>query len=80
LFFNNPAAFKIKNDPRINPTGRILRKTSIYELLQLFKGDMSLVGPRRFRYETMKSLTGTGTATASGSLYGRGLPASGRSA
>ena len=42
-------AFKMKEDPRITKVGRIIRKTSIDELPQLIniiKGDMSIIGPR----------------------------------
>lgn len=51
----------VKNDPRILPVGKFLRKTKINELPQLlniFFGDMSFIGPRPLTQQTFKAYSG----------------------
>jgi lipopolysaccharide/colanic/teichoic acid biosynthesis glycosyltransferase len=74
--------FKLTNDPRVTRVGRILRRTSLDELPQLFnvlKGQMSLVGPRPvppyevacYRRDDHKRLTATPGITGLWQVHGR---------
>jgi exopolysaccharide biosynthesis polyprenyl glycosylphosphotransferase len=75
--------FKFRDDPRVTPVGRFLRRTSLDEIPQLInvlKGDMSLVGPRpeqielvdRYTSEQLFRLAVKPGLTGPMQVYGRG--------
>ena len=57
---NTGAVWALKNDPRVTPVGRVIRKIRFDELPQLFnvlRGEMSIVGPRPERPEFVRTLS-----------------------
>lgn len=77
------APFKLGNDPRVTRIGKVIRKTSLDELPQLWNiiiGDMSLVGPRppvpyeveMYSSRAMQRLDGKPGLTGPWQVYGRG--------
>jgi lipopolysaccharide/colanic/teichoic acid biosynthesis glycosyltransferase len=77
------APFKLAHDPRVTRVGRILRRTSLDELPQLFnvlKGEMSLVGPRpvppyemaQYQEADAERLAAMPGITGMWQVYGRG--------
>ncbi len=77
--------FKIKNDPRVTPVGGFLRRTGLDEIPQLInvlKGEMSIVGPRpeqaelveRYNVWQRRRLKGVPGITGYQQVINRGIP------
>ena len=72
---------KLRRDPRVTPVGRVLRATSLDELPQLInvlRGEMSLVGPRPVVQEELEQHYAPAGAAADTFRCARASPARGR--